>query len=143
MWWLLAIPIAVAVPAEGLVVQSSTPCPSTTQLMGQLRPLLPATANLVEARGDASATTGNERAQVALENGTRVVRLFGRDGRLRNERALSNVPGCEELARAAAVLVAAWDFQGRVNAPPPNAAPAAFAPGPAVVGVLRAGAYDG
>ncbi len=112
----------------GLWLSSATDCPSAVQVVEQIAPLLPAGMTAAEASG---TPAGNEadRGEVAIDRGNRWVRLRGHDQRINHERALPPSLSCAEAARTAAVLLAAWEFQGRAgtDAPDPiaslNAAP--------------------
>jgi hypothetical protein len=66
--------------------------------------------------GDAPAPADADRGDVLVERGERRVRLRGPDERYNHERVLPATLSCAEAARTAAVLLAAWEFQGRADA---------------------------
>ena len=96
----------------GLWIGSATDCPSAVQVLEQIAPLLPADMTAADASGT-PADNGADRGEVTLDRGTRWVRLRGNDQRINHERALPPSLSCAEAARTAAVLLAAWEFQGR------------------------------
>jgi hypothetical protein len=118
----------------GLLIGSGTDCPSAVQVLTQIAPLLPAGVTAAEARGTATSGEDTDRGDVAGDvamvaidpQGDRWVRLRGHEQRFNHERTLPSSLSCGEAARTAAVLLAAWEFQGRAATTPPRAdAPAA------------------
>jgi hypothetical protein len=116
VWWVLLLAVDSTPPV--LEIESATDCPSATEVVRQITALLPG-GMTVRVASDAPAA-GVDQAQIAVEDGARRVRLRGRDERLNHERSLPASLGCAEAARAAAVLIATWEFQGRGELPPPG-----------------------
>jgi hypothetical protein len=126
-----------------VLIRSELGCPSATEIAAQMAPLLSHGVSVDGGPGDA-AWRGVDRADLSVENGRRWLRLRGSDGRLIQERALPDSLKCAESAKATAVLLATWEFQGRVDrlpppapsvSPPPQAAPLLTPPAPAVTKV--------
>src|SRR2546430_14184219 len=93
--------IAFAVIASGLEIDSSSECPSSAQVAEQLL--------AVSDSGGGPGESGVVRERVKLERTGEllVVQLLAPNGIVLAERKL---PGsdCADLARTAAVLIAAW-----------------------------------
>jgi hypothetical protein len=119
----------------GLAVEAASDCPSAAMVRARLEPLLP--AQMLEDSADTAWLIGENEGQVRL-------RLTRADGTLVGERLLERALGCQELARAAAVALAAWlsdihpEFAPAGLLEPDAPAPAA-APGPAPP---RGGGWD-
>lgn len=125
----------ILMAGPNLAVQSSVNCPSAAAVMARLEPLLPAGVMVVaESRG--KGTTA-ERAQLSMERGRVRLGLSGPDGRLRHSRYLPGNLSCGDAAEAAAVLLAAWSFQGRGDLPDVQTAAPVPAPLPAPAARLR------
>lgn len=110
-----------------LSIGSSSDCPAASAVATEIAPLLPAGARVATASSpggrddddDRDAGRGDTlRADIVDDGGRRWVQLSGGDGRLIDRRELPLSLGCQEAARAAAVLLAAWQFQGRSALPP-------------------------
>jgi hypothetical protein len=99
-----------------LVIGSATDCPGTAQILSQIVPLLP--AGMTARETGAAGTDENDRGEVTLVAGMRWVRLRSQEERFNHERAIPSSLSCAEAAQAAAVLLAAWEFQGRAELPP-------------------------
>jgi hypothetical protein len=104
----LAVLFAAALAADAvasLEIRGETTCPDPEAVRSQLRPLAPGPwpsedAVKVVVLGDAK---GDDKNRGAL-----VVTLFGPGLELLEERRLAPYASCEERARAAAVVIAAW-----------------------------------
>jgi hypothetical protein len=111
----------------GLAVEAVSDCPSAAMVRARLEPLLP--AQTLKTSADTAWLIGENDGQVRL-------RLTRADGTLVGERLLERALDCQELARAAAVALAAWlsdihpEFAPAGLLEPDAPAPAA-APGPA------------
>jgi hypothetical protein len=93
-----------------------------------MAPLLPQGASIAVA--PEANPPGIDRAELIVADGIRWVKLIGGDGRVVQERPLPASIDCAEAARSAAVLLAAWQFQGRGVLPPPLVAASASASPP-------------
>jgi hypothetical protein len=124
--WLALLLVA----GPGLWIGTATDCPSAAQVREQIAPLLPAGMTVVDT-GDAPAPADADRGDVLVQGGERRVRLRGPDERYNHERVLPAALSCAEAARTAAVLLAAWEFQGRADAR--GEAPALAPPAPETV----------
>jgi hypothetical protein len=95
----------------GLVdVGGSAICPAPARVAEALAPLLPAT----------SAAARPHRAELTTEGAIVLVKLHAPDGAPMRDRALPAEGTCDDLARAAAVVIAAWagtDLGFSVSAP--------------------------
>jgi hypothetical protein len=131
----------------GLWIGSATDCPSAVQVLEQIAPLLPAGMTAAETSGTPAGNDA-DRGEVTIDQGDRWVRLRGHDQRINHERALPRSLSCAEAARTAAVLLAAWEFQGRagtdaldagvpLNAPPTSPPGSADHPKETVVEIVR------
>lgn len=105
----------------GVVVEGPSLCPTPAAVEERLRSL-------------ASATGGGEVARLATGEGGLRVTLVRADGTEAGSRTVAGEHSCDELADAAAVMIAAWQLEGaarpRLPAPPPPVVVAA-APAPA------------
>jgi hypothetical protein len=90
--------------AGGVELSAESDCPSAEAVANELRAIA----------GDAEAT--GERVVIVTDARGVALRLTGRDGTLLAERVLP-AGDCAELARAAAVLIAAWRTEVRPTAP--------------------------
>jgi hypothetical protein len=114
----------------GLVIGSATDCPSADDVVAQLAPLLPA-GMAAAAKDDVVHAEDPDRGDVSVEQGQRWVRLHRHNEAVDHERAIPASLSCAEAARAAAVLIAAWEFQGEAPIELPNApAPSKAQPPP-------------
>jgi hypothetical protein len=103
----------------GVVVEGSSTCPTPAAVTERLRALLPAgaPADVVRLTSDGA--------------GLRVT-LLRADGSTAGSRAIAGQHSCDQLADAAAVVIATWQLEAvereRLPAPPPPAVVAARAP---------------
>jgi len=150
VWFLLAFWMV----GPELVLRSATVCPAAADVAAEMTPLLPAGTSIAIA--PALDPPGVDRAELVVADGIRWVRLIGSDGRTVQERPLPASVDCAEAARSAAVLLAAWQFQGHGELPaaaapaaskPPApapllaaAGPASLAPSPTAANLSRSGA---
>jgi hypothetical protein len=114
VWWVLLLAVDSTPPA--LEIASGTDCPSATEVVRQIAALLP--AGMTARVSGGAPVAGVDQAQIAIEDGARWVRLRGSGERWNHERSLPASLGCGQAARAAAVLIATWEFQGRGELPP-------------------------
>jgi len=126
--WLLA-----AVPAEAppLAVRGSTSCPTAAEVSAALVGLVPPSRPL-DAR---------DVVELSGQGSSFSIRLRGGGKDVIAERLLPDSPSCEERARTAAVIVAAWEARLRAGAPPMWPLPAP-APAPAPLPAPKAGGAD-
>jgi hypothetical protein len=132
--WLALLLVANPV----LLIASTSDCPRAGEVVAEIVPLLPAGMTAAETGGDQGEEI--DRGEIALAGGLRWVRLRSHDERFNHERSIPRSLSCAQAARAAAVLLAAWEFQGRTElpaggpppplAPPPTAPPLPLAPPP-------------
>jgi len=125
VWWLLS---ALLLADPELVIRAADGCPGPSQIAAEIAPLLPARIT-VTVDPDAHPR-GADSATVAIQDGRRWIRLQDADGRLIQQRPLAPFLSCSEAARAAAVLIAAWEFQGRADMSSPPAPPSSVPPTP-------------
>lgn len=126
MW--LAFGLALLFADPDLVIRSSTSCPDAVAVMRELQPLLPAGASVVAGGEDEGSAEGRDRADLSVDARTRWLRVRTGAGRVSRARALPASLTCDEAARAAAVLLAAWQFQGSVEVPPVDRPPVTAPP---------------
>jgi hypothetical protein len=119
VWWLLALWTAGA----EMVVRSDTACPSAAAVAAEIAPLLPAGAHVTVSSAAGGGAPVADRAEVVSEHGRRYVRLRDSEGRVVRERALRARLDCDAAARAAAVLLATWEFQGQADLPEEHGGP--------------------
>jgi hypothetical protein len=115
------VPIALASPA--VIVEGGADCPSPTAVSGELARIM--TVPEIEGPGDS--------VQISSAGDTVTVSLRNAEGAVLGERRVSAEGTCEERARAAAVIVAAWltDIHPEYrNALPQDAPPATPPPAP-------------
>jgi hypothetical protein len=105
----------VLMAGPDLAVRSSLNCPSAAAVIARLESMLPAGASVVPERRGQRTTA--DRADLSIERGRVRLGLSGPDGQLRQSRYLPRNLSCGEAAEAAAVLLAAWCFQGRADLP--------------------------
>ncbi|HVZ73836.1 MAG TPA: hypothetical protein VHJ20_15760 [Polyangia bacterium] len=114
-----------AASGPGLVVQGETTCPSSAQVTAALEGLVSTTTV-----AGASSDVVELKARAAAVN----VRLVTGAGEFVGEKQLPPAAGCDERARAAAVIVAAWEARLRAgdagNLDVPRAPAVAAAPSP-------------
>jgi hypothetical protein len=126
----------ILMAGPNLTVHSAVSCPSAAAVIARLEPLLPAGAMVTQPSRGKRATA--ERAQLWIERGRVRLGLSGPDGRLLQSRDLPGNLGCGDAAEAAAVLLAAWYFQGRGDLPQIVQTPApALDPPPAPASPVR------
>ena len=91
--------VAIWLVVAGVVVETTSDCPSADMVNARFQELLPAD----------SLSTSGDTAWVAETNQDQLrLRLTRADGTLVGERLLDRAVGCQELARVAAVALAAW-----------------------------------
>ena len=114
----LAVMVAAALSADAvtsLEIRGETTCPDPAGVRKQLEPLTPrpwpseAAVKLVVLAAPSDA--GGQGGDV-------VVTLFGPTLELLEERRLARYPSCDERARAAAIVIAAWLTALPAGAPP-------------------------
>lgn len=119
MWLFVAIALADPI----LMIRSASDCPAASAVVAEIAPLLPPDARLAVApsSGRDDDDLHVDSADILDDGQRRWVQLSGGDGRLIDRRELPPSLNCQEAARAAAVLLAAWQFQGRSALPLPKA----------------------
>jgi hypothetical protein len=127
-----ALVVVLALAPGGVEVVGDATCPTPADVAARLGGLVPATAAAVEA-GDGR---GAARVIVARTEGTMRLALVGANANELATRELSTEGSCQDLAAAAAVVVAAWladlnpDLTPSVTLPasaPPSVPPPAIA----------------
>lgn len=133
MW--LALGLASLLANPDLIIRSSTNCPGAAAVVGEIAPLLPAGTTVAAERAAPGASTVGaagqaevDRAEIFSGQGTRWLRVRTSAGQVTQPRELPASLTCEEAARAAALALAAWQFQGGVELPAAPAEPPAAAP---------------
>jgi hypothetical protein len=108
------IPVAagVALLAAAIAVRGESSCPAAGDVEARVRALLPASA--ADARNAAGVEARLERSPGRLR-----IALLRPDGALAGERIIEGDHGCDELAEAAAVVVASWASDERAALDPP------------------------
>jgi hypothetical protein len=125
MWSTLGLALLLASP--DLIVRSSTSCPSAVAVVRELTPLLPPGATVATAEAAGGAATGTDRAAKEIDHAdvsvgarTRWLRVRTSAGRISQGREIPASLTCDEAAKAAAVLLATWQFQGAASLPSPS-----------------------
>jgi hypothetical protein len=114
--WLIAL--ALGIPVSSIEVSGDEVCPRPADVQRQLRALLP------PAGDPASPGTVEHHARVVRAGEKTHLELAGADGAPIAERELDRSGSCDELAAAAAVVLATWEgdldprITDRVNLPP-------------------------
>jgi len=130
------VSLALTVGGPDLVIRSSSSCPSAPAVAAEIAPLLPAGVHVAVGTSDRVTEDETDRVEVFDQHGSHWVRLTASDGRVNDERVLPVGLSCAQAARAVAVLVAAWQFQGRSDLPQAPSPP--ITPPPAPPPVARA-----
>jgi len=127
MWLTLGLAFLLADP--DLIIRSSTSCPGAAAVAKEATSLLPPGAKV---GADGSAPDGAkvddasqardalekvDRVEITSEMGKRWLRVRTSAGQVTAPRELPAALSCDEAARAAALLVAAWQFQGGAELP--------------------------
>jgi hypothetical protein len=120
----IAGPAVQASAAALPTIEGAVTCPSPAEVAHKLRPLL----------GDGGLGEAGDRVRLAHAESALQVSLIAADGRVRGIRNVDERHDCDELAEAAAIIVASWQ-----GAPPvaETRAPVASAIGSA--GIARTG----
>jgi hypothetical protein len=123
-----------------VVVEGDTTCPDPAQVASHLQPLL----------ADVPAGIPPDRAQLIEAGGTIEITLRTASGRLVATRHLAVQPGCDELAAAIAVMIAAWEGELAggtaaisLDAPPPAERPVTRTPLVYELGASLVAAWSG
>lgn len=124
-WTLLALWMALPV----LNVQGTSTCPTPVEVSARL-------SNLV-ARGEAEPLNQAQQAYVSTQDGVVVVELRGADGAVLAERSLAQTASCDDLAEAAAIVLASWQARFNPGLSASAGRPPARPPLPVVVAASR------
>jgi hypothetical protein len=87
--------------ARALDIDGPTTCPAPAEVARKLRPLL----------GDGGIGQPGDRVRIEHDDRALRVALVGADGRVRGMRQVDRGNDCNDLAEAAAIIVASWQAQ--------------------------------
>lgn len=140
--WLGVLSLLMTPP--DLTIASDSACPAASAIVAELGPLVP--RQVVVAAGPDLGADAPQHAEVRKAPTGWVVTRRGRDGGPEQQESVKTGLRCADAAREIAVILAAWEFQGRPSLPsvfparpvPPAPAPilpVAPPPSPAVTAV--------
>jgi hypothetical protein len=118
-----AAPARADSAAVALAIDGPTTCPTPAEVAYKLRPLL----------GDGGIGQPGDRVRIDRDDQALRVALVGADGRVRGLRQVDQSHDCDDLAEAAAIIVASW--QAQPGSPGSGADPGATTTTPAAIGL--------
>jgi len=128
MWLTLGLASLLADP--DLIIRSWTECPSAAAVVREVASLLPAGTNVsaedggaLAVKADGAAKPGDavrevDHVEISAGAGKRWLRVRTGAGQVTQPRELPASLTCDEAARAAALLLAAWQFPGGAELSP-------------------------